>query len=99
MAIQKVNGLWCENRALKVKQTDFAKNQGAKPRLPYVKEVRKDEKLTYATVNLENRKKSYAQVVGEGRMRDYTSLTIRAYEEGNGWLYGSAIVRLKLKCS
>ncbi|GMP79378.1 hypothetical protein CsSME_00034949 [Camellia sinensis var. sinensis] len=34
MAVQKANGLWCDNKALKVKPADFEKEHGAKPRLP-----------------------------------------------------------------
>lgn len=99
MAVRKANGLWCDNKALKVKPADFEKKQGAQPRLPYGKQVRKAEMSSYANATLENTKKSYAQVVGEGRRRESTSLNVRAYEEGNGWLYESVIARLRPKCS
>ncbi|GMP68414.1 hypothetical protein CsSME_00028041 [Camellia sinensis var. sinensis] len=99
MAVQKANGLWCDNKALKVKPADFENEQGAKPRLPYGKQERKAEMSSYANATRENTKKSYAQVVGEGRRRVSTSLTVRAYEEGNGWLYESIIARLRSQCS
>ncbi|KAL7241830.1 hypothetical protein ACSBR1_014421 [Camellia fascicularis] len=99
IALHKANGLWCDNRALKVKSVDFGKDYGVKPRSPYVQEVRKDGEANYVYAIIEYRKKTYAQVVEEGVKRDNTSITVRAYEEGNGWLYESVIICLKPYCS
>ncbi|CAL5358449.1 unnamed protein product [Camellia sinensis] len=99
MAVRKANGLWCDNKVLKVKPADFEKEQTAKQRLPYGKQDRKAEMSSYANAIMENTKKSYAQVVSEGRRRESTNITVRAYEEGNGWLYESVIARLRPQCS
>ncbi|KAL7243070.1 hypothetical protein ACSBR1_015476 [Camellia fascicularis] len=55
MTVQKGNGLWCDNRALK----------GVKPRTTYVQEARKEGKAKYANVTMERGKQTYAQVLYE----------------------------------
>ncbi|KAL7230469.1 hypothetical protein ACSBR2_008864 [Camellia fascicularis] len=63
MAIEKADGLWCDNKALKVKRAEFQK--------PHALEA-----------------------LVRRRVRDSEKVVIRAYEEGNGWLYESLVVKL-----
>ncbi|KAL7198229.1 hypothetical protein ACSBR2_020693 [Camellia fascicularis] len=60
MAVQKANGLWCDNRALKVKLADFEKDQGVKPRTTYVQAAINEGNAKYANATMERRKQTYA---------------------------------------
>ncbi|GMP92906.1 hypothetical protein CsSME_00042953 [Camellia sinensis var. sinensis] len=95
MAVQKAHGLWCDNRALKVKVADFGKEQltNQRPRVAW-NEKRTEVSRSVAPA-LAQGGKSYAQAVSGKRMLPNTSLTINVAEAGNGWLYTSVIVRLK----
>ncbi|KAL7193719.1 hypothetical protein ACSBR2_025357 [Camellia fascicularis] len=75
MAVQKANGLWCGDCALRVKMAEFGKDGNAK------------HKMTFAEV-----------VRGRGAEL-LVNRTIKVYEEGNGWLYESAVLRLKASAS
>ncbi|KAL7185021.1 hypothetical protein ACSBR2_027043 [Camellia fascicularis] len=95
MACQKAHGLWCDNRALKVKVANFGKGTELKQR-PVAQTFRRGNLGSASAVSsLVQGGKSYAQTVnGRGTVAN-ASLIIKAFEVGNGWLYTSAIVRLK----
>ncbi|KAL7250245.1 hypothetical protein ACSBR1_012277 [Camellia fascicularis] len=98
VACQKAHGLWCDNRALKVKVANFGKGTKMKQR-PAAQPYRRGNVGTASAVfGLVQGGKSYAQAVNGGGLVANSSLIIKAFEEGNGWLYTSAIVRLKLMC-
>ncbi|KAL7217518.1 hypothetical protein ACSBR2_010884 [Camellia fascicularis] len=95
MAIQKANGLWCDDKALKVKKADYSKEYGTKQQAGPSMQPRKfAEKLNSSHVGYQ-RKRSFAEVVSGKASGSNSSCIIKAYEEGNGWLYESVIARLK----
>ncbi|KAI8006971.1 hypothetical protein LOK49_LG07G01623 [Camellia lanceoleosa] len=88
MAIQKIDGMWCDDKALKVKMAQFGKEEVVK------------HKSAQPNVGRDDRGNSIA-IPGShrGRSTSKPTITVKAFEEGNGWLYESVIVRLKSSCS
>ncbi|KAL7170448.1 hypothetical protein ACSBR2_035344 [Camellia fascicularis] len=98
MAVQKANGLWCDNRALKVKATEFVRRKEAQKRPLHLPTQRQDMRGAGQVSWKIKGKESYAHVVsGKGSITS-ANLTLKVYEVGNGWLYNCAIVRLKSLC-
>ncbi|KAL7214842.1 hypothetical protein ACSBR1_027091 [Camellia fascicularis] len=95
MAVQKAHGLWCDNRALKVKEADFGKGKEVNQRSLKVPVRRWVSGSTSRVPNMVQKGKSYAQALSGKGLAHIASITLSAFEEGNGWLYDSAIVRLK----
>ncbi|CAL5354769.1 unnamed protein product [Camellia sinensis] len=95
MAVQKANGLWCDDKALKVKMADFAKDYGMKYKDGSTTQSRKFAEKPIRTHVGYQGKRSFAEVVSGKVAGSNTTCTIKAYEEGNGWLYESVIARLK----
>ncbi|XP_028110219.1 uncharacterized protein LOC114308755 [Camellia sinensis] len=110
MAVQKAHGIWCDNRALKVKIADFVqgKEDNQKPVITSVGRrdfattskgtdtlQRRDFATTSRVTNMIQRGKSFAQILTGSGLASNSNISIQTYEEGNGWLYESAIVRLK----
>ncbi|KAL7212942.1 hypothetical protein ACSBR2_015606 [Camellia fascicularis] len=108
MAVQKAHGLWCDNKALKVKVANFAKGKEEHQRLSKAsvgwRELGNISKVptewraignTSRAPSMVQRGKSYAQAVSGRGLEINTTMTINASKEGIGWLYNSVIVRLK----
>ncbi|GMP94285.1 hypothetical protein CsSME_00043794 [Camellia sinensis var. sinensis] len=96
MAFQKANGLWCDDKALRVKKADYSKEYGTKQQAGPSMQPRKfAEKLNSSHVGYQG-KRSFAEVVSGKASGPNSSCIVKAYEEGNGWLYESVIARLKL---
>ncbi|KAL7196129.1 hypothetical protein ACSBR1_036197 [Camellia fascicularis] len=90
MVIQKANGLWCDNKALRVKQTDYQKREhkvGKELIRGEEWEVRRNQKI--------QRRRSYAEVVQKWNDLGKDRLVVKAREVGNEWLYESLLVSLK----
>ncbi|KAF5950240.1 hypothetical protein HYC85_012233 [Camellia sinensis] len=95
MAIQKANGLWCDDKALKVKMADYGKEYGSKHKAGPSTQPRKFAAEPNRTHVGYQGKRSFAEVVSGKAAGPNTSCIIKASEEGNGWLYESVIARLK----
>lgn len=98
MAVQKAHGLWCDNRALKVKVADFGKGNAVKQRSGVAKIGRRNVGSSNEALGMAQERKTYAQVVSGRGLLANPRPTINAFEVGNDWLYNSAIVRLKPVC-
>ncbi|GMP50137.1 hypothetical protein CsSME_00016876 [Camellia sinensis var. sinensis] len=95
MAVQKANGLWCGDCALRVKMAEFGKDGRATPRMDHAPLIRKKVEGQHPFTAGLRGIKSFAEVVSGRGAESSASKTIKVYEAGNGWLYESAVVRLK----
>ncbi|CAL5347681.1 unnamed protein product [Camellia sinensis] len=95
MAVQKAHGLWCDDRALKVKMAEFEKVFGPKPRSRQVPQTRMATNDSLMVTAGHQRTRSFAEVVRGRGIQTAAIRTIHVVEEGNGWLYESVVVRLK----
>ncbi|KAL7219503.1 hypothetical protein ACSBR2_012539 [Camellia fascicularis] len=84
MAIQKANGLWRDDRALKVKMAKFGKEYDTKRKSIRGPLIRKVMEVNHMPTVGYQRKQSYTEVVRGGNGATTTVRTIKAYEEGNG---------------
>ncbi|KAL7221579.1 hypothetical protein ACSBR1_023521 [Camellia fascicularis] len=86
------------SRALKVKAIEFVRRKEAQKRplhlLTQRHEMRGVGQISWKIKG----KESYAQVVSGKGFVASAHLIVKVYEVGNGWLYNSAIVRLKPLC-
>lgn len=90
MAIQKADGLWCNNKALKVKRAEFQKPGQMEKRV-----MNRDEEGTMMQQRQGSGvKKSSAEALQIVKASESEKVVIKAYEEGNGCLYESLIVKL-----
>ncbi|GMP52740.1 hypothetical protein CsSME_00018444 [Camellia sinensis var. sinensis] len=99
MALQKTDGMWCDDKALKVKMAQFGKEEAVKHNSAHPNVGRDDRGKSITVPGSHRRNMSYAQALREGGSKSKSTITVRALEEGNGWLYESVIVRLKSSCS
>ncbi|GMP74006.1 hypothetical protein CsSME_00031546 [Camellia sinensis var. sinensis] len=74
---------------------DFAKDYGMKYKAGSTTQSRKFAEKPIRTHVGYQGKRSFAEVVSGKVAGSNTTCTIKAYEEGNGWLYESVIARLK----
>ncbi|GMP56130.1 hypothetical protein CsSME_00020718 [Camellia sinensis var. sinensis] len=95
MAVQKAHGLWCDDRALKVKMAEFEKVFGPKARSRQVPQTRMAANESLMVTAGYQRTRSFAEVVRGRGIQTATVRTIHTVEEGNGWLYESIVARLK----
>ncbi|CAL5391609.1 unnamed protein product [Camellia sinensis] len=101
MAVHKADGLWCHNRALRVKLAEFSKSNQSRQMLTNAKQGGMVQKKQWTPVQpmMRIKGKSYAEVVQTGRQNggEYgnQNVSVRAVEVGNGWLYDSVLVKLK----
>ncbi|CAL5340797.1 unnamed protein product [Camellia sinensis] len=102
VAIQKANGLWCDDKALRVKRAEFEKTasggRGRQDGQPGNGSGREEGGSWWqmgqkGQTNIGCR--SYAEAVQLGASKDSVGLSVVAHEAGNGWLYDSFIVKLK----
>ncbi|KAL7225721.1 hypothetical protein ACSBR1_020975 [Camellia fascicularis] len=87
VAVQKGNGLWVDDKAIEVKHAKFGKETTGKKGL--TRPVRPQERNQNGQRGEDRR---WIKVSTNHR-RD--SITVKADEIGNGWLYESVVVRLK----
>ncbi|GMQ10313.1 hypothetical protein CsSME_00053366 [Camellia sinensis var. sinensis] len=92
MAVQKAHGIWCDNRALKIKVADFVQGKEANHKPVITSVGRRDVDINSKAPNMLQRGKSYAQILSGPGLAPDSNISIQAYEEGNGWLYESVIV-------
>ncbi|XP_028092152.1 uncharacterized protein LOC114292398, partial [Camellia sinensis] len=90
MAVQKANGLWCGDCALRVKMAEFGKVGRATPRMDHAPLIRKKVEGQHPFTAGLRGIKSFAEVVSGRGAESSASKTIKVYEAGNGWLYESA---------
>ncbi|XP_028127431.1 uncharacterized protein LOC114323935 [Camellia sinensis] len=102
VAIQKANGLWCDDKAIKVKAAEFERRAPAEIRgtagLKRVKNLLAPTDTTMYTRRSELVDigvKSYVDAIQGGLCRKVVKHEIIATEAGNGWLFDSLIVKLK----
>ncbi|KAL7206344.1 hypothetical protein ACSBR2_019119 [Camellia fascicularis] len=99
LAIQKTDGLWCDNRALMVKKAEYQKSQSSDPMVrrrigPVEGGKRIQNRLQGQTMQFQGEKRSYAEVLVNGGASEGEVVVIKAVEEGNGWGYESLVVSL-----
>ncbi|CAL5404544.1 unnamed protein product [Camellia sinensis] len=99
VAIQKADGLWCGNKALRVKRAEYQKPQAVGQQKN--RELRRDD-----VGSVENRwaqkklwkgkgaQKSYAEALLSDVGRGTDRVVIKASQEGNGWSSESLVVQL-----
>ncbi|KAL7246672.1 hypothetical protein ACSBR2_001723 [Camellia fascicularis] len=73
MAVQKANGLWCDDRALKVKMAEFGKEYDTKRRSIRGPPIRKVTEVNHMLTVGYQRKQTYAEAV---RGRDDVTTTV-----------------------
>ncbi|KAL7243100.1 hypothetical protein ACSBR1_015502 [Camellia fascicularis] len=95
MVVQKSHGIWYNNRALKVKEANSVKGKEDNQRPLKVPVRRREIGNTNRAPNMVQGGKSYAQALSGKRVANTTSITLTTFEERNGWLYESVIIRLK----
>ncbi|XP_028089322.1 uncharacterized protein LOC114289755 [Camellia sinensis] len=104
MAVQRADGLWCDDKALRVKGAEFKREDPGK--------IKQSEGTNQRAQNMVRNShwadhrggkqtkqdlggpKSYAEVVGKGLAQGREEVVVHASEEGNGWLYESLIIKL-----
>ncbi|CAL5440235.1 unnamed protein product [Camellia sinensis] len=101
IAIQKADGLWCDDRALMVKRAEYQKSQSA---VPMVQRglcrneagTRIQQGLQVQQRQFQEGKRSYAefQALVNGGASEGEKVVIKTFEEGNGWRYESLVVKL-----
>ncbi|KAL7218941.1 hypothetical protein ACSBR2_012080 [Camellia fascicularis] len=96
VAVQKAEGLWCDDKELKVRIATYGnKDQNLK-----IQESRKDstnlikQRMHWQPTEGVKGQSSYMDVV-QGFNRDIKRIPIKSEEIGNGWLYESLLVKLK----
>ncbi|KAL7193543.1 hypothetical protein ACSBR2_025198 [Camellia fascicularis] len=111
VAVQKGNGLWWDDKRIKVKKADFNKvEQRDSLKKEEVKGVRNRDQGRL-TANMALRKgndnfprqdreamrglRSYAEVLSRGKEQGNDGITVFVKDEGNGWLFESVFVNLK----
>ncbi|GMP48917.1 hypothetical protein CsSME_00016098 [Camellia sinensis var. sinensis] len=96
IAIQKANGVWCGDKALKVKKADFGKEKtliNPRPRA-----YKQDGVSTVSGAGIGGRH-SYADVLKGGRSGSDNHIRIQAEEYAIGWLLLSAVIKLRPHCN
>ncbi|XP_028070288.1 uncharacterized protein LOC114272780 [Camellia sinensis] len=95
MALQKANGLWCDDKALKVKMAEFRKECENKQSKSQQVQKRWVKEGIYSVHDTHQGRKSYADVVSGRDFQSTSGRTIKVQKVGNGWLHESVVVRLK----
>ncbi|KAL7243616.1 hypothetical protein ACSBR1_015924 [Camellia fascicularis] len=95
MALQKANGLWCDDKALKVKMAEFRKEYDTKQSKPQLVQQRWSKEGKHTVHDTYQGRKSYADVVRVRDLQSNSVRTIKVQKASNGWLYESVVVRLK----
>ncbi|KAL7197801.1 hypothetical protein ACSBR2_020342 [Camellia fascicularis] len=98
VAIQRANGLWVEDRALKVKEADFNSDQRRVVNPNTIGSTKTTKQNTaFVGENVQNNRgmrRTFAEVLTGNRDEGQSRLVVKAREVGNAWLYESVIIRL-----
>ncbi|KAL7228265.1 hypothetical protein ACSBR2_007052 [Camellia fascicularis] len=104
IAVQRADGLWCDNKALKVKGAEFEREDHDQ-----VKQPKRFNQRTKSMERIRNRDaqgggilkrqdfgglRSYTEAVGKGVAQDREEVVVQVSEASNGWLYESLIIKL-----
>lgn len=100
VAVQKTNGLWVDDKAIKVKHADLRKENiggvvSTKLGLLPVKGQNGQQGEERRWVPISTDQRSYAEAVRGKLCVDNDNIALKAEEIGNGWLYESVVIRLK----
>ncbi|KAL7262090.1 hypothetical protein ACSBR1_000466 [Camellia fascicularis] len=101
VAVRKTDGLWCHNRALRVKMAEYSKSNQSRQMLTNAKQGGMVQKKQWTPIQpmIGIKGKLYAEVVQTGGKNggEYgkQNISVRAVEAGNWWLYDSVLVKLK----
>ncbi|KAL7258635.1 hypothetical protein ACSBR1_004701 [Camellia fascicularis] len=111
VALQKTNGIWCEDKRLKVKMAEFnmivQRENGKEEKVMITVQrnhlgMKPDASLAIGKEKCPMRprregrgQKSYAEVVSRREEQWKDAITVMVKEEGNGWLHENVIVQLK----
>ena len=100
----KADGLWCDNKALKVKKEEFKIGEFKLHVMTICGDgtmVQHPQRRLGQRVMDSIDRRSFAEVVLSGGSNEKMKLVVKAFEDGNGWLYDSVIVKLKsfLSCN
>ncbi|KAL7218543.1 hypothetical protein ACSBR2_011748 [Camellia fascicularis] len=101
VAVKKANGVWCEDKTLKVKKADYGKEQAGKEKIQ-AKEgpiKQRTEGVGSFGPNGNTKKGTYAEVVKGSSVIGGSEVRVKAEEYGNDWLYYSTIAKMRVKCS
>ncbi|KAL7177659.1 hypothetical protein ACSBR2_030924 [Camellia fascicularis] len=101
VAEQKANGLWIDDKSLSVKVAEYDKHTKSRQRLRSTASRQHSTRLIPAMANTNTRThgtdgRSFAKVIKGDQSRPISRITIKVAEIGNGWLYESLIMRLKM---
>ncbi|CAL5423767.1 unnamed protein product [Camellia sinensis] len=104
VAEQKANGLWMDDKSLAVKFSEYGtsieQSKNLNPFPPRQSEMNKPATLTAKKVwNHGTDSRSFVEVVNGSELRYRSTKTIKVEELGNGWLFESLILWLKLNYS
>ncbi|KAL7215492.1 hypothetical protein ACSBR1_027624 [Camellia fascicularis] len=104
VAEQKANGLWVDNKSLSVKIAEYGKGienrQRQKQSLTRQVEIRDDAAMVTKQIwHQRTDGQTFAEVIKGAEPRSTPPITIKVDELGNGWLYESLIMRLKIDYS
>ncbi|GMP32992.1 hypothetical protein CsSME_00006507 [Camellia sinensis var. sinensis] len=103
MVVQKANGVWCDDKALRVKFAEYAKDTSCVRGVGQSAQVghgsgRGDEngrRYLRKTGSSFRGMKTYAEVFQAGNVQETMGRTVDVVKVGKGWLYDSLIVKLK----
>ncbi|XP_028057424.1 uncharacterized protein LOC114261350 [Camellia sinensis] len=95
LAVQKTNGVWCEETRLKVKMAEYNKMVQREKGKEEPSLVLGKEKWHEQPRKEGRGQKSYVEVVAGKTDLGSDAITVMVKEEGNGWLGDSVIVKLK----
>ncbi|GMP93745.1 hypothetical protein CsSME_00043453 [Camellia sinensis var. sinensis] len=98
IAVQRTNGVWCDNKELKVKFADYDNRKDRKAAFKSTTVPLGDfGKTTEVNGKITNVKggKTFADVVKQGHGEDISRLKVLASEDGSDWFDRTMFVRLK----
>ncbi|KAL7208371.1 hypothetical protein ACSBR1_030178 [Camellia fascicularis] len=98
-AVQKANGIWVEDKQLVVKHADYDKKDlEVKTRYPpQTKGFPYGGRGEYSVWKSIAGVRTYAEVIKNSHGMESGIVSVQAEEVGNGWLYESVVVRLKVE--
>ncbi|KAL7247054.1 hypothetical protein ACSBR2_002047 [Camellia fascicularis] len=101
VAVKKANRVWCEDKTLKVKKADYGKEQVGKEKVQVKEGPNKQQTKGVGRFipNGNTKRDTYVEVVKGPSGRGGSDVRVKAEEYGIGWLYDSAIAKMRVKCS
>ncbi|KAL7174339.1 hypothetical protein ACSBR2_033577 [Camellia fascicularis] len=96
MAVQKAEGLWCDDKALKVWLAVYrSQDHNSKMQEPRKVNTSLIKKRLHWQPTERGKGQRFNEDVVRGLNRDVNRLSVQAEEVGNGWLYESLVVQAK----